>query len=210
MLVTPVYLDEYLETPIDEVHAAVVERVNQFPYGSVELLRSETLPGAVSYSLRDRMLGDIALITLRRKSEILTQVLITDPLYGRLAAPSASLTSEREEPRRSRKELQRRLVEWILVRLRPDSVWRPLVLRRLALGRAENEEMEDGPWNAIPSGWRRRAVRDWWRGDNVPAIASRVHRSSKTVRNRLSELRKEHGSEIVPLKEDLRNMGRLG
>lgn len=63
------------------------------------------------------------------------------------------------------------------------------------------------PWNRVSDhGWDRDALDLWWQGLTVPEIAARLHLGEKTVRNRLTALRKIHGEEIVPTAKQLRKM----
>jgi hypothetical protein len=63
-------------------------------------------------------------------------------------------------------------------------------------------------WNKIPDlGWDRQALELWWRGYQIPQIADRLHLTEKTVRNRMSALRKIYTEDIVPTAEQLRQMG---
>jgi hypothetical protein len=72
---------------------------------------------------------------------------------------------------------------------------------------AENGEDDRPPWVEIPDHeWHREALKLWWEGNTVPEIANRLFLAEKTVRNRLSELRKTHGEDIVPYAEQLRKM----
>lgn len=72
----------------------------------------------------------------------------------------------------------------------------------------------DEPWEQIDDeGWNRLAVRLWWEGLNNQSIANQITRehnleglSSKTVRNRISKLRRKYGEDIVPLDTTLRKM----
>jgi len=50
--------------------------------------------------------------------------------------------------------------------------------------------------------WDREAVRLWLEGNSVSQIAGKIDKNEKTIRNRLSKLRRDHGHEIVPLEEN--------
>lgn len=68
--------------------------------------------------------------------------------------------------------------------------------------------LDHEPWNEIPDlKWDRQALQLWWKGYDAPQISARLHVSAKTVRNRLSELRKIYSEEIVPTKDRLRELG---
>ena len=55
------------------------------------------------------------------------------------------------------------------------------------------------PWELVPDHlWDRQALRLWWDGLTCPEIGRRLSQAPKTVRNRLTMLRKEYGTEIVP------------
>jgi len=55
------------------------------------------------------------------------------------------------------------------------------------------------PWELIPDHlWDRRALRLWWEGLTCPEIGRRLSQAPKTVRNRLTMLRKEYGTDVVP------------
>ncbi len=68
-------------------------------------------------------------------------------------------------------------------------------------GRAEAEAATptDRPWELIPDHlWDRRALRLWWEGLTCPEIGRRLSQAPKTVRNRLTLLRKVYGTDVVP------------
>jgi len=68
---------------------------------------------------------------------------------------------------------------------------------------------EQSPWDRVPDrSWDREALELWWQGCTVPGIAGRLHLSPKTVRNKLSSLRKRYGESVVPTADQLRAMGR--
>jgi hypothetical protein len=55
------------------------------------------------------------------------------------------------------------------------------------------------PWALIPDHlWDRRALRLWWAGLTCVEIGVRISQAPKTVRNRLTQLRKQHGIQVVP------------
>jgi hypothetical protein len=55
------------------------------------------------------------------------------------------------------------------------------------------------PWELIPDHlWERQALRLWWEGLTCPEIGRRLSQAPKTVRNRLTLLRKEYGTDVVP------------
>jgi hypothetical protein len=63
------------------------------------------------------------------------------------------------------------------------------------------------PWMQIPDvGWHRRALELWWRGYTVTEIAAMLDRRPKTIGNRLSDLRRTHGLDIVPTAGRLRTL----
>jgi|GEM_PF-6680708 len=65
------------------------------------------------------------------------------------------------------------------------------------------------PWKQIPDhGWDRLAVELWSKGYTCKEIARKIDVSEKTVLNRLSDLRKTHGEEIIP--SDERRKRKLG
>jgi len=58
-------------------------------------------------------------------------------------------------------------------------------------------------WERIPEhAWDRQALKLWWEGFTSPEIGLQVNVTGDRVRNRLSELRKKHGNEIVPTDEE--------
>lgn len=68
---------------------------------------------------------------------------------------------------------------------------------------AERDEDAPKPWEIIPDqGWNRKAVELLWRGYSGDVIARQVSVEHKTVLNRLSDLRKIYGAEIVPYLRD--------
>lgn len=58
--------------------------------------------------------------------------------------------------------------------------------------------MDRPPWEAIPEGWEREAVRLWWEGLDKGEIAQRLDKDAKTVENRFSQLRRDFGEAVVP------------
>jgi len=67
-----------------------------------------------------------------------------------------------------------------------------------------NGNGESHPWDVIEVDWQREAVRLWCEEKlSSPSIGDRLNFSPKTVLNRLSELRKKHGPEVVPT-DDMR------
>jgi len=71
------------------------------------------------------------------------------------------------------------------------------------------EPPDEEPWTRIPEhGWDRQALELWWDGYTVGDIASRLTLSEKTIRNRLTALRRAYGVSIVPKMEGLRQIGR--
>lgn len=74
----------------------------------------------------------------------------------------------------------------------------------------------DRPWELIPNtGWDRRVLELWWRNYPSSVISRQLGVSPKRVLNRISELRRLHGSEIVPTEMQRRGknweeMGALG
>jgi hypothetical protein len=70
---------------------------------------------------------------------------------------------------------------------------------------------DESPWERIPDhNWDRQALRLWWEGYTCPEIGDRIHVATKTVLNRLSLLRQEHGDAIVPTNAQRREWGRSG
>lgn len=68
-------------------------------------------------------------------------------------------------------------------------------------GQAEPEAATptNQPWELIPDHlWDRQALRLWWEGLTCPEIGRRLAQAPKTVRNRLTLLRKEYGTDLVP------------
>lgn len=57
----------------------------------------------------------------------------------------------------------------------------------------------DRPWELVPNtGWDRRVLELWWRNYPSNAIGRQLGVSPKRVLNRISELRKLHGTGVVP------------
>lgn len=70
---------------------------------------------------------------------------------------------------------------------------------------AQNHRTELPPWEKIPDHlWDRVAVRLWWEGHLAKEIANAVRTTPERVTNRLSELRRQYGPEIVPYDKDRR------
>lgn len=69
----------------------------------------------------------------------------------------------------------------------------------LFLGRSEAEDQGGpDPCDVIPEGWQREAVRLWRQGYTATEIGRMLKYNSKTVANKLSELRQVYGEEVVP------------
>ena len=65
-------------------------------------------------------------------------------------------------------------------------------------------------WERIPDyRWDRKALKYWWDGFTAAMIAQKIGGSisAKTVTNRISALRQEYGTEIVPTDEERARMG---
>ena len=55
------------------------------------------------------------------------------------------------------------------------------------------------PWEKVPDkGYDRKMLELWHIGFSAREIGKKVDRSEHTIRNRLSELRQDHGEKIVP------------
>jgi hypothetical protein len=68
--------------------------------------------------------------------------------------------------------------------------------------------LADRPWELIADvAWDRLAVELWWKDYPCASIAERISLTSKTVNNRLYELRKIYGSSIVPTESQRRGRG---
>ncbi len=67
----------------------------------------------------------------------------------------------------------------------------------------ENTETEETLLAKIPDRlWYREAVRLWREGFTAPDIGKQVKRSRRTVTNKLSELRRNFGEDVVPYRKD--------
>ena len=67
------------------------------------------------------------------------------------------------------------------------------------------------PWHQVPEHlWDRKAVELWWAGHSQKEIGQELSQAPKTVRNRLAQLRKEFGPQIVPLRHGRGNSGTSG
>ena len=75
----------------------------------------------------------------------------------------------------------------------------------------QSTEQVDTPlWERIPDyRWDRQALKYWWDGFTAAVIAQKIggNLSTKTVTNRISILRQEYGTNIVPTDEDRMRMG---
>jgi hypothetical protein len=66
------------------------------------------------------------------------------------------------------------------------------------------------PWEKIPDyRWDRAALELWWQGYECKEIADKIEEevADKTVRNRLSQLRRSYGEDIVPTDRQRRKIG---
>jgi hypothetical protein len=69
----------------------------------------------------------------------------------------------------------------------------------------------DQPWQRLPEHlWDRQAVELWWAGHSHKEIGQQLSQAPKTVRNRLAQLRKAFGPQIVPLRHGRDNSGTSG
>jgi hypothetical protein len=69
---------------------------------------------------------------------------------------------------------------------------------------------DPNPWDMITDyRWDRMALKLWWERYDCNEIARKIdnHITGKTVRNRLTELRKHYGESIVPTKKKLSKIG---
>jgi hypothetical protein len=82
---------------------------------------------------------------------------------------------------------------------RQNSTMRPGTRSEPMPGTQRQLTADDKPWELIPElSWDRPALRLWWLDHSCPAIAKQLHVSTKTITNRLSELRTMYGTGIVP------------
>ena len=64
-----------------------------------------------------------------------------------------------------------------------------------------NEGQSTKPWQNIPDlGYDREMLTLWHHEYTAREIGDRLGKSPKTILNRVCELRKEHGKEVVPLR----------
>jgi len=72
----------------------------------------------------------------------------------------------------------------------------------------ENKPPTEGqPWEKIPNHkWDRQALELWHQGHTCSEIGMRVETEGKTVLNRLSVLRRQFGTDIVPTADQLRKL----
>jgi len=69
----------------------------------------------------------------------------------------------------------------------------------------------DKPWELIPDHlWDRRALKLWWEGLTCPEIGERLSQAPKTIRNRLTQLRKAYGPAVVPFNRRRDRVGTPG
>jgi hypothetical protein len=85
--------------------------------------------------------------------------------------------------------------------------------RKLDISYKDKLESSEGstsekPWEKIPDRkWNRFALEHWHKGYTVPEIADKIPDiTEKTVRNRLSELRQSHGTDVVPTNEQRKKL----
>lgn len=70
---------------------------------------------------------------------------------------------------------------------------------------SSHKEVE--PWDKIENKiWDRAALKLWWSDYSCPEIGVKISVSARRVTNRLCELRKIYGKEIVPLECDRRRL----
>jgi DNA-binding NarL/FixJ family response regulator len=75
---------------------------------------------------------------------------------------------------------------------------------KLSESKTQSQDSEK-PWEKIPDHlWDKQALNMWHEGYTNSEIAKKVCVTPERVTNRISELRKEHGSGIVPFDEDRR------
>ena len=76
--------------------------------------------------------------------------------------------------------------------------------------RRQQNQLEE-PWQRLPEHlWDRQAVELWWAGHSHKEIGQQLSQAPKTVRNRLTQLRKAFGPQVVPLRHDRDKLGTSG
>jgi len=67
------------------------------------------------------------------------------------------------------------------------------------LDQSISEGIQGEPWKRIPdSGDNRKIIKFWHEGFTAKEIAQRVNRREKTIINRISDLRRDYGEDVVP------------
>jgi hypothetical protein len=86
----------------------------------------------------------------------------------------------------------------------------PAVLQRLPPSSGQRDwALTDRPWELVPNtGWDRRLLELWWKNYPSSAIGRHLGVSPKRVLNRVSELRRIHGSGVVPTEMQRRGKNR--
>lgn len=67
-------------------------------------------------------------------------------------------------------------------------------------GTALGSASQDRPaWEQIRDhNWDQEALQLWWAGYTCPEIGAHLHKAQKTIRGRLSVLRKIYGTDLIP------------
>lgn len=96
--------------------------------------------------------------------------------------------------------------------LQPFWDWLSQAMDRYGFVESETKPAEKGvgnkPWERIPNvGYDREMVRLWHYGYQAPEIGRQLGKAGKTITNRLCELRRIHGTEIIPYRKSVRKLG---
>ena len=101
------------------------------------------------------------------------------------------------------RDYHNRLLNELLFKLKEDGLFRAQ-RDNAGVSAGEDREEETGPWEVIPEGWQRDAMKLWWEGWSQGEIAKKMGFATRTVTNRFYALRTAYTPDVVPYKNDPR------
>ncbi len=209
------------EIPLSlDVLDALVERYLPACAQALAFERQQITLGTIRYKLFQEGLGEMGTIQLYKTGGQNTMVVVRGPPAPALCASTneqleeIAAIADPDERRQARVSLmeciwaeenglyvrrceqQTQVVQALFDLLGRD----PLGRQALAEERQpEPPEGEGQPWQRVPDiGQNREIIRLWQAGYTAAEIGKQVGKDEKTVGNRLSQLRRAYGEEIVP------------
>jgi len=176
---------EELEIPLDVLDAAICQALDNAPVpGWIEFERQQRTLGSVTYWLRQRELGGLGTLKLHKRTDAITEMNIAEP-------------ARRLDAR------QRRHFEEVIAYVDLEVFGAVATDDELLATASIAPELPfvTQPWERVPDeGYDREMLRLWHDGVSAEAIGRQVCVGKRRIHNRLYELRKKYGPEIVPLR----------